>query len=226
MKSFVFSSAFVLILGSGIAQNFVFEHSGGRAATVRKEKLRSAKTVYDLVNDRRVAVDRPDIEIVSVEVSMVGASPELVAKSAGRFLSKEQVSVLRNLDLGSEIAIRVQYKGTPGNITELEQYLTPAPDVEAEFPGGEFNLINYLKENITGKVSGPARPGDQIQITLGITVNEDGTIEGNISRTSEDPLIDKLALDALNKMPKWKPAENARGEKIRQKFIIRTGDGC
>jgi len=59
------------------------------------------------------------------------------------------------------------------------------------------------------------------------TVNEEGKIvDALIFRSSEDPKADQLLLDAINKMPEWKPARNSTGMKIKQEFTIPMSNGC
>ena len=60
------------------------------------------------------------------------------------------------------------------------------------------------------------------------TVNEEGEIvNAKISQTSGDSKTDKLFVEAINKMPKWKPAQNSKGVKVKQEFIFNlSGGGC
>lgn len=47
--------------------------------------------------------------------------------------------------------------------------------------------------------------------------------------SSGKPEVDQLLVDLVNKMSKWKPAENSKGIKVRQKFQITNGKaavGC
>jgi TonB family protein len=69
------------------------------------------------------------------------------------------------------------------------------------------------------------------QVKQGIvkfTVSEEGDIiNAKITSTTGDAQIDKVLLDAIIKMPKWKPAENSKGFKVKQEFEFSVGnDGC
>ena len=58
------------------------------------------------------------------------------------------------------------------------------------------------------------------------TVNEEGdVVDAKISKTSGDLLTDKLIVEGISKMPKWKPAKNSKGEKVKQDFIFNVGNG-
>jgi TonB family protein len=63
------------------------------------------------------------------------------------------------------------------------------------------------------------------------TINELGLVENpEISMTSGDAKIDKMLIKVLKKMPKWKPAQTAQGQKVKQKFEFSMSligmDGC
>jgi TonB family protein len=59
------------------------------------------------------------------------------------------------------------------------------------------------------------------------TVNEEGGIMNpKMLRTSRDSKADKLVLEAISKMPKWKPAQNSKGVKVKQEFTVPFGGGC
>ena len=86
-------------------------------------------------------------------------------------------------------------------------------------------MKEYLKENGIDKISEKAL-GIFQQALISFTVDTDGNItDAEISQTSGDPETDKVLLDALNKMPKWKPAENSKGIKVKQEFEFSVGNG-
>lgn len=88
-------------------------------------------------------------------------------------------------------------------------------------------MTQYLRENAINKI--PETTSKQLQQALvGFTVNEKGAIANvQISKTSGDPNTDKLLLEAINKMPKWRPAEDSKGVKVKQEFEFSVGNvGC
>ena len=89
-----------------------------------------------------------------------------------------------------------------------------------------MELTNYLKKNIINKIS-ETNPSKQFpRVTAIFTVNEEGKIiDAKISRSSNDPEVDKLLLETITKMPNWKPAENSEGIKVKQEFTFRTSSG-
>ena len=88
-------------------------------------------------------------------------------------------------------------------------------------------MTQYLRENAINKI--PETTSKQLQqVIVGFTVNEEGKIANvQISKTSGDPNTDKLLLEAINKMPKWRPAEDSKGVKVKQEFEFSVGNvGC
>ena len=66
-------------------------------------------------------------------------------------------------------------------------------------------------------------------LILRFVVNEEGAIDkAQITQTSGDAATDKLLLDVINKMPNWKAAEDAKGKKVKQEFVLSVGTnrGC
>jgi TonB family protein len=103
--------------------------------------------------------------------------------------------------------------------------VTVVPETEAEYMGGNKQITEYFNQNVVNKIS-EKNPEKIQQAVLKFTVDEDGQIiNPKITRTSNDSEIDKLLLDAAAKMPKWKPAQNAQGTKVKQDFTIPFGNG-
>ena len=66
------------------------------------------------------------------------------------------------------------------------------------------------------------------QCVVIFAINEAGEIvNAKISRSSGDSKTDKLLLETIYKMPKWKPAKNSKGIKVKQIFEFSVGNrGC
>ena len=136
--------------------------------------------------------------------------------------------------MGSNIIVDVNYKyknpvTNEINIHTMHAAVTLVPEIEAEYIGGYEQLRKYLKEKCIKKIS-ELIPKQFQQGSVRFTVNEKGEIvNAEISMSSGDKAADKLLLDAINKMPKWKPAENSKGIKVKQQFQFSMGngnDGC
>jgi TonB family protein len=175
------------------------------------------------------------VDYVSVEISVICNGQVLTSQSTNEKLTAGQKNIINTADMGSDISIKIKYtykngqKDNPGSdrsIMEGVVVVTVIPETEAEFPGGFNQLTKYMMENIINKISKESSV-EKIQRTIvKFTVDEQGQIvDAKISNTSTDQKIDKLILDAMNKMPVWRPAENSKGIKVKQEFTIPFGGG-
>jgi hypothetical protein len=169
---------------------------------------------------------------ISVEISMTCGGKLKKMKGLNDNLTSEMLKILPLIDLGSDIIINVNYK-TKNPVTNLLEdskmnyVATLIPDVEADFIGGKDELIKLIKQDIAYRI--PESTLKKLKPTLiKFTINENGDVTNAvISRTSSDLKIDKLLLEVINKIPKWKPAQNVNGAKVCQDFKFGLGvPGC
>ncbi len=175
------------------------------------------------------------IDFVSVEISAVCQGKNLKSQCSRKTLTPEQKNILNSADLGTDIRIKIKFKykyqaiedlDNGSKVREGEYIVTVVPETEAEYPGGFKQMTEYIKKNIINKIPEKGISKKIQQAVLEFTVNEEGQIiDTKISSTSTDPKIDKLILDATNKMPKWKPAQNSKGVKVKEEFSIQFGGG-
>jgi TonB family protein len=176
------------------------------------------------------------ITVQSVQISVTSNGETMVAKSTDEKLSAEQKKLLTNADMGSNIRINFKYKykdqspdklGSRSQLVEVHADITVVPETEAEFPGGYKQLSNYLAENVIGKTSDP-KAAEQLGLaTIVFTVSENGdVVSPTIARSTQNGHLDQLLLDALYKMPRWKPAVDSKGAKVKQEFVIPFNVGC
>ncbi len=186
------------------------------------------------------------IDYLAVEISAAARGKVQTAQSTSDKLSTEQKNILTSADLGTDISIKIKFRykkqacdksGSENKIVEGKLTVTVVPASEAEYPGGFKQLTAYLTENIINKVSKTrsltmglkekVRLSEKIQLAIvKFTVNEEGqVIDAKIARTTTDSKLDQFVLEAINKMPKWKPAENPKGIKVKQEFSIPLGGG-
>jgi TonB family protein len=176
------------------------------------------------------------IEYVAVEISVARMGKTITSLSTGNKLTVEQKKIINAADLGSEINIKIRfsYKNESSGKTNCGKRIVDGnlvvkvlPETSAEFPGGFTKITEYLMENVMNKFTSLGmsekvlRAKKLRQAVVTFIVNEEGkVIEAKISGTSADQQLDKLLLDAVSKMPEWKPAQNSKGLKIKQKFNI------
>lgn len=245
MKNSLITLLLILPFLTGFSQDVLnYEVRGKYSRPVKKEKLQEAKLLSDFIPGY------PSSWITSytsVEISTICDGKLMKAVSSNDVLSAEQKNILNNVNLADDIVINVKYKyanlvtgGMENNNIHIS--MTVVPEIEAEYVGGRQQMINYLKENVIHKISESSLSGSkessgnkQAKTKLfqeGIvvfTVNEEGEIvNAKIFKTSGDSKTDKLLLETINKMPKWKPAKNSKGAKVKQEFelSVRHDGGC
>ncbi len=206
---------------------YMVKGSYGRPTT--KEKLSNAQLVSDVIPGYPTNwID----EYIAVEVTSSHDGMEVKTISPNDVLSAEQKLLFSSVDLATDINIIVKYKirNAVTNILEPEEMnitMTVVPEVEAEYIGGYDSMISYLKENSLDKISDKNINQDKA-ITVTFIVNEEGGIENvALKDASGDEEVDNLLIELIDKMPKWKPAENSMGVKVKQPFQFTLGHpGC
>jgi TonB family protein len=176
------------------------------------------------------------IDIVSTEISVLSEDRTLNSLSKSDTLSAEQKDILNTAGLGTEIFISIRFRDknesktqpeNTGNIKSGTYIFTIVPETEAEYPGGLKQITEYLSDYVINKNPGATTSQKIQQAIVNFTVDENGqTIEARISRSSTDPIIDQLLLDATRKMSNWSPAVDSYGNKVKQVFSIPFGGGC
>lgn len=101
--------------------------------------------------------------------------------------------------------------------TCIPQDICLKPDQLAEFPGGEKALYQWLKGNIK-KPAGANIP-DNARSVIRVVIEKDGHAAWAEILKSGDALLDQQALEAIKKMPAWKPARK-NNEPVRSFFVI------
>lgn len=239
VKKLIITSVVVLFIGlttfaqssdataTGFSRDLRFEVSGNYSRPITKEKLTGAKSLNDLIP---YYPTNWITDYISVEISATSNGQFIKGISANNILSTEQKNILNAIDLGSDLAINVKYNylNPVTNIIEnnkMNVSMTVVPEKEAECVTGKQQLIKYLKENAIDKISETILEQFQQAVVL-FTINENGEINNaNIFMTSGDSKTDILLLEVINNMPKWKPAENRKGIKVKQEFKFSVGKG-
>ena len=99
-----------------------------------------------------------------------------------------------------------------------EDYVWQNVEKMPQFPGGEAALFKWLSDNLVYPTIA-AENGIQGTVNCQFTVNIDGTVVDIEVTRGRDPSLDKEAMRALKKLPKFEPGEQ-RGKKVRVKFNL------
>lgn len=222
MKTTFYSLLLALML-SGIctAQSLEvrFNHTGGRAEILSREKLENARLASELVSYLRPR-SQADLVIHQVKVTGIVSGVSRTAQTDGDALSEEQQSILRSMDVGTETIIesRYTYKGVDKHV---EYAVTPGPATEATFPGGTDKLTDYLLGELRDRIPEKTLSDDLGNLSVAFTIDTEGNVAGAmVCVKSGNDHSDELVLDAIKNMPRWNPAKNDAGTGIAQKFNI------
>jgi len=162
----------------------------------------------------------------------------VVKKAVGKndVLTKEQKNNILMADVGSDISVIMKYlpdNTLPYNdIKQFDFTFIINPECEAAFPGGQQALTKYLKENAIDKIPAGEFKGYDLAV-ISFTINENGQVT---NPHVYDPVYQRAIveethetlLQAIRKMPNWKPATYANGTSVKQEFVFTVGnhDNC
>ncbi len=227
MKKLVLGLLFSTTFLSGFAQDLEYEVRGKYLRTVTKDVLEHSNLLSDIIVGYPVNWVK---EYVSVDVLTEKDGKTEIAKGENQVLNKEQKSILNKADLESEVHINVRYISI-NSVTERKENnemvvkMTVVPDIQAEFEGGYENLKKYLKDNLIDRIIENTPPEFQKGKVV-FKIDPNGKlVDAEILESSGDTNMDIFLLEVFRNMPNWKPAQNATGEKVKQRFEFSMGIG-
>lgn len=91
-------------------------------------------------------------------------------------------------------------------------------EVPPSFPGGEAELMKYLKDHINYPVVAQEN-NIQGKVTIQFVVGRDGSVQDVSVARSVDPSLDKEAVRVVKSMPKWIPGKQG-GTAVRVKYFV------
>ncbi len=178
---------------------------------------------------------REVLDYVAVEISITSNGKKLIASSNSDLLTTEQKNLLTGLGAGAVFDLKIKYKykdtrkdefGPHDYVVTGNTTLTVVPETEAVYPGGFKNLSEYFIDHVISKSSNKDVNDVIRRATVVFTIDEQGkVINPKLVTGSKDAGIDKLLIEAISHMPDWKPAQNEKGEKVRQEVSIPFNSG-
>ena len=238
MKNRLFTFLLLLLGVPAFAQYSGFSIFGTRTNPflepymfITLDTMDGAKTLSDI--NAKYRADWVD-SYISVEVATYCRGTVKKAVGKNDVLTPQQLELIRAAGDNCEINIAVNYipkntlKDNPPR--QMNFSLAMIPIYEAQFPGGQSQLENYLRENTVGKISEEKFKEVEL-VRVKFNVNEQGQVtDVDMITASKDPAIDKMVLDALCNMPQWTPARDAKGNQIVEEFEFTMGNlllyGC
>ncbi len=193
--------------------------------SIPRAQLKEARTLIDLNRYYKSSWIR---SYHSVEISAKIEGELKTASGEDNILLPEQIALIEQADLGTDIAVKVKYMPennlVKNDLKEMNFSFTIDPEIEASYSGGPQQLDQYLATKGLDKI-----PNTAIQqynlAAVKFVVNEKGQIiDAEIKETSKDEQVDQLLLKTICDMPDWTPATYADGSKVRQEFVLTVGD--
>ena len=218
-----------VFVGSDSKRNLSFGVRGSYIRGVIKSRLNAAAKLEDLYDGYPTNWLK---DYVSTEIVSASNGKKVKASGMNNALTSEQKKILSSADLGAEVLINIRYKSKnsatdKSEIRSMSLSVTVVPDNEADFKGGKVQMKKYFSETVIDKISSDHFTSLNPSM-IKFTVNEDGDIiNARITMSTGDQEIDRLILESVNKMPKWIPAKNSDGMKVKQDFeFVISNDGC
>ncbi len=196
--------------------------------TITKEKLHKATSVIDILPKD---TDWPSYPIQSVNVTVFRGTTETSEMGKHLALNTAQQQLLRTLNYSDCFSFIAPCKGKHKDTGDLETYdlfyrFTVTPEKEAQYSGGDFALIRYLKKKSTKQAENVKE--DQLERgAVNFTISKTGTITNvNLASTSGYSSLDEVMIELITTLPEtWEPAENSKGEKVDQELVFSFGGG-
>ncbi|WP_422089470.1 energy transducer TonB [Tenacibaculum ovolyticum] len=210
-----------------VTLNYFVRGAGNR--TITKSKLSKAKTLEDIVEH---FPSNWIGEYILVETYRITKNSEIKILGKDVTLNKKQRSLFKDTNVGDDVLVRVVYKSKNSltnstNTNETNILLTVVPEVSASFISDKNTLKEYLTKNSSKEiVEWQFKPMQNA--TAYFIVNEEGKVaEVNITKSTGVTSVDASIMELLYGMPRWSPAKNTEGKKIKQQFELVIGDdGC
>ena len=193
--------------------------------SIDKETLVEANTLLDLNEHYTHSWVK---EYTSVVITTTNNGKRVKAISSDHLLSQDQKDIMKNVDNGAGISVKVKYlpenKLKNNSHKEIDFTFTVNPEIEARIPNGGTWLKSYIKETVIDKVARSSFA--QYNLTaVKFSIDEKGAIvEPDVFQSSGDKEVDSLLLETVCKMPSWEPAQFSDGTKVKQEFVLAIGD--
>lgn len=203
-----------------------------RFEPIKKTKVDAARTISDFLEAEAMA---SIVSLHSVNVALVDkdGKTDVFKNGTTETLTDGQLQLLQSFDYATNFVVRAQYRKKNGNTGVLvsdfrNPHLTIVPEKQAEYAYGKEALLSYLKEE-SKEVRIDVASEKLKSAMLSFKVTEKGAVEViELERSSGYPEIDKKMIELISNLPgSWTPAENAKGKKVNQEFVVSFGArGC
>jgi TonB family protein len=220
----IYLIVFIALFAAGFSQSLQFTVRGAYTYGANSEALREVRFMRQIIPYN---TSTGIVNYISTEVLAGCNGKEMRATGKGDTLTADQREVISQAEPGTDIVINIKYSFNNKIVQDKEVYtlqhvITVLPEVTASFASYK-EMLKYLKENTVEKLCDPIYKKFPFA-TVRFTVNENGDVIGvRIDQSSEDIQVDEVLLEAIKHMPKWIPAQNSKGKKVKQEFQFTIG---
>ncbi len=118
-------------------------------------------------------------------------------------------------------SVAIGQEKTNDSISTNKPYIYEVVDSPAEFPGGRYEMIDYLAKNIQVPSSPNGRRKYSGKTYIKFVVSDQGKISNvKVMKGAENcPECDDSAVNAIRNMPDWIPGLN-QGKPVNQWFTL------
>ncbi|SEB68276.1 TonB family C-terminal domain-containing protein [Tenacibaculum sp. MAR_2009_124] len=193
------------------------------------EKLKTARKLSDFIE---YFPHNWIYEYESVVIQVVSNGVEKKALSKNNFLTPEQQKLLKSAKMLDLITMKVKYE-TKNPVTNKKERnvmnfaFRVSPKHEAEYIGGYYKMIQYLKKNTRIEVLNWSTDIKRRAI-INFWIDKKGeVINLTIKESSGNDRVDEELIKLLKSMPNWNPAKTNDGIPAIQEFEFAIGgDMC
>ncbi len=170
----------------------------------------------------------------NTEIVLFQDNQQFAANGDNDILNADQKALLSKATLGSTIVVNVNYSKLNDITRENQSYtmsfaLSVTPDLHAQYEGSTSSYEEYINQKIIHQMD--QEDISQVlktPIEVIFTVNDLGKVENvRFDIESDNPRLNKIIVDEISNMPKWKPASMNDGSTVAQDFYFTIGNvGC
>lgn len=145
----------------------------------------------------------------TIPISFKLVKPETDAHSVNRITDEEEKE-----------AMRLAYEREEKYRNKIDKNVVPYKYPQyPQYPGGQKAMLKYINEKVSD-LHAKYKWDDQDVVFVSIIVDKDGSITHSEVVHSKTSRFDDLAIEVVQSMPKWIPAEAKDGTKIASTFTI------
>lgn len=207
-----------------VIDNFAIEVGTRFIANVSKEDLHKAVSISEII-PKSAHSDHYYIKETSVRIDNYDLDTKVTGFDLN--LNEPQLALLKRVQYSDNLQFGAQHASS-WESGSLNYMVSVVPEQQAEYIDGKDELVSYLREG-SSSIATFFKKGQWGAGKINFTIDEQGTISNiNLTSTSRNIEVDQQMIRLISDTPgNWIPAENAKGEKVKQVLTLSFGSlGC